>query len=1379
MRNAPILLATILVMALLFATVVNSGPANAQTGESEAGGIFSEIEGTPPPISGVETLASRFVGIDFGQLAPSLESVSRPLGADEVKSLAPRTVRLNLFEDATFTGRIEHAEPTASGYAFWGGLDGVEMGTMTMVVNGSVVAGMVRTPEGVFTIETADSGAYVVRQIDESTLPPFDDELLEAPGSDGNSRQALNASLPADDGSVIDVMVVYTPAAKNLMGGRAGVEAMIDLYVAQTNQAFANSGALHRIRLVLREEVEYVESGETLTDIIRLIDVSDGYMDRVHSLRDTYAADLVHLVFAQTDDYTFGGRGQVGGAFATSLAAPTGGLVFAHELGHNMGLHHDRYQLLRYESEAETIEGSNYGYVNQRMFEPGAPESARWRTIMAYGRQCVEILGEDAYCPRLLYFSNPRLNWGGDPMGVSVDNTSTGLNGPADAVRTLNERREITANFRRSVAATPRVGLAMSRYRLSEKGGTGTITATLHRPSSEDTTVTVSVSPATTVTLSRNRTLTIPAGRTVSSGTVTLTAVDNDDRTGSVEVTVSGTATNASREGVIPPRSVKLYVLDDEKDTNPAFAVGSVTYTFTAGNSDSRILPLATGGNEPLTYSISPEPGNGITFVPGPPSRIEVSTDAVVSGETGYVLTATDSDGDTDSLAVSIAVRSPGCAGGVAVSGYTGNDIISDCEAMLASRDALRGEQSLNWSVDLPIDDWEGVELGFNLVYGVKIREAGLSGILPAELGNLQNLVVLWLDYNDLGGPIPPELANLSNLRSLGAGGNNLNGPIPPELGDLSNLSALFVGHNDLSGSIPPELGKLPNLSHLFLSANQLSGPIPPELANASNLEMLSLGFNGLSGPIPPELGNLTNLEVLGLAGNKLTGPIPSELGNLTNLKVLNLSGNKLTGPIPPELGNLTNLEVLNLSGNQFSGCLPYELLDVPENHLDSLGVPPCSIQLSTLTISPGSLVPAFDSNHSSYDAVVGESRFTLTATHGPKARLQILDQSGSTIADADGSLAGHQVDLDTGITVISLRISIRDGNDAAGHYTIWVNRARPPDAPAIASITPEGRSLAVIWNAPVETGGASIASYDLRYIESDAADKSDSNWTVVSDIWTGGPRRYTIIGLEADVSYDVQVRAVHGGGAGHWSASLVGTPTEIDEVSNDASLSSLSLVDGAGMAIDLMPMFASDMTDYSATVANAVDMASVSAPATHSEATVSGDGDISLDVGANTITVTVTAEDGTTMDYTVMVNRVSNDASLSSLSLTDGDGMAIDLMPMFASDTTNYSAMVGSDVDMVTVSAGATHSAATVTDDAGSLEAGDNTITVTVTAEDGTTMTYTIIVTVGEPSLLEKWDMDASGHIDLDEVSAAIDDYFEGNLTLEEVSAVIDLYFM
>ena len=94
---------------------------------------------------------------------------------------------------------------------------------------------------------------------------------------------------------MIDVMVVYTPLAKRREGGRAAIEALIDLFVVETNQAYAISGVVHRIKLVLREEVDYIEDGNSLIDLNRLKNDSDGYMDDVHELRDLYAADLVHI----------------------------------------------------------------------------------------------------------------------------------------------------------------------------------------------------------------------------------------------------------------------------------------------------------------------------------------------------------------------------------------------------------------------------------------------------------------------------------------------------------------------------------------------------------------------------------------------------------------------------------------------------------------------------------------------------------------------------------------------------------------------------------------------------------------------------------------------------------------------------------------------------------------------------------------------------------------------------------------------------------------------------------------------------------------------------------------------------------------------------
>jgi Leucine-rich repeat (LRR) protein len=49
---------------------------------------------------------------------------------------------------------------------------------------------------------------------------------------------------------------------------------------------------------------------------------------------------------------------------------------------------------------------------------------------------------------------------------------------------------------------------------------------------------------------------------------------------------------------------------------------------------------------------------------------------------------------------------------------------------------------------------------------------------------------------------------------------------IPIELGNLSNLEVLSLGWNQLSGEIPPQLGTLSNLEKLRLQFNQLSGAI-------------------------------------------------------------------------------------------------------------------------------------------------------------------------------------------------------------------------------------------------------------------------------------------------------------------------------------------------------------------------------------------------------------------------------------------------------------------------------------------------------------------------------------------------------------------------
>ena len=252
------------------------------------------------------------------------------------------------------------------------------------------------------------------------------------------------------------------------------------------------------------------------------------------------------------------------------------------------------------------------------------------------------------------------------------------------------------------------------------------------------------------------------------------------------------------------------------------------------------------------------------------------------------------------------------------------------------STDGPNWLRSYGWLSDLPMGEWHGVQTDDEgRVTQLNLSENGLSGQIPAELGNLSNLYWLTLLENQLSGPVPPELGDLSNLEGMFLSQNQLSGPLPPELGNLSDLGSLHLSGNQLTGQIPSEFGDLSRLNSLDLKDNQLTGEIPSELGDLSNLKSLYLENNLLSGQIPSELGGLLRLELLHLGGNQLTGEIPSELGDLFRLRSLHLSGNRLDGDIPQELGDLFRLRSLHLSENLLTGEFPASFVGMPLWRLD------------------------------------------------------------------------------------------------------------------------------------------------------------------------------------------------------------------------------------------------------------------------------------------------------------------------------------------------------------------------------------------------------------------------------------------------------------
>ena len=169
---------------------------------------------------------------------------------------------------------------------------------------------------------------------------------------------------------------------------------------------------------------------------------------------------------------------------------------------------------------------------------------------------------------------------------------------------------------------------------------------------------------------------------------------------------------------------------------------------------------------------------------------------------------------------------------------------------------------------------------------------------------------------------------------------------------------------------------------------------------------------------------------------------------------------------------------------------------------------------------------------------------------------------------------------------------------------------------------------------------------------------------------------------------------------------------------------------------------FKRDKTDYSVEVPNNVSKVNVYATPLDSKAKVTGTGDVSLNEGeSKKVAITVTAEAGNTKTYSLTIKRkAADEAEAQTQGDSDASLKSLGIKPDkydfsgFKKDKTQYSVQVPKDVEEIEVYAEATSDKAKVTGTGKTqLKNGKNTIVVQVTAENGTTQTYTIEVTRGD----------------------------------------------
>ena len=158
-----------------------------------------------------------------------------------------------------------------------------------------------------------------------------------------------------------------------------------------------------------------------------------------------------------------------------------------------------------------------------------------------------------------------------------------------------------------------------------------------------------------------------------------------------------------------------------------------------------------------------------------------------------------------------------------------------------------------------------------------------------------------------------------------------------------------------------------------------------------------------------------------------------------------------------------------------------------------------------------------------------------------------------------------------------------------------------------------------------------------------------------------------------------------------------------------------------------LTPTFNKETTGYRVNVDNDVEKIKITGIPEVNTTTVDGNGEYSLIVGENTFVIRATAENGAHLMYNVTVVRDrSSNANLSNLLIREAR-----IKPTFDPMITSYTTRVLYDIEDINVVAKTVDPEATVniTGTEG-LEIGNNTVTVTVTAPDGTEKVYTIIVT-------------------------------------------------
>ncbi len=395
-------------MAISFAAIIASVLiTGGQSVKASSGDLFS-----------ITTSPKQAVGDERTSLGSVRESIIE-MNYDAATLSRAETLPVTVFDSKTYNAKVVNVEVRAIDDITWRGKINTKKfsGDIFLTIKKGYAAGMIYTPEAVYEI-VAKGDKQILVQLDQSLFPDCYGDVKGEP--EVKTTSIVPEGVAVDSGDLIDVLVVYSTAVKNNLGGDSQAQALAQAAIDSANTAYYNSKIRQRLRLVHSEENVYTETSSASTDLSNLRANS-----AIAALRNTYNADLVSMISESVGVCGIGyllntlNGSPTNGFTVTVRSCAVGNLSFAHELGHNMGDQHNP------ENGSGPIFSYSYGhYVN-----------GLYRTVMSYADPCT------SGCARLPYFSNPQVSWNNQP---------TGIDNQRDNARSMEQTADVVAAYRYS-----------------------------------------------------------------------------------------------------------------------------------------------------------------------------------------------------------------------------------------------------------------------------------------------------------------------------------------------------------------------------------------------------------------------------------------------------------------------------------------------------------------------------------------------------------------------------------------------------------------------------------------------------------------------------------------------------------------------------------------------------------------------------------------------------------------------------------------------------------------------------------------------------------------------------------------------------------------